>query len=73
MRTFLVLLSVAVLDGLFLAQKHHEQKIASAQAVATQTAAPRKVSEHNWMKNSLDTTNKVKQQVAQQRKDDPTR
>jgi hypothetical protein len=45
-----------------------EKKV--AQTVAT---SPRPVSEHNWMKRSLDRTNEVKRQVAQQRKTDGAR
>ena len=74
MRTVVVVVAVAVLGWLFLAQKNHEsQKVTSAPTVTTskQTAAvPRPVSEHNWMKRSLDRTNEVKRQVAEQRKQD---
>jgi len=35
--------------------------------------SPRPVSEHNWMKHSLDRANEVKRQVAQHRKTDGTR
>lgn len=77
MRTVVVLAVVAVLGWLFLAQKHHEtEKVAAAATTtaSTQTkAAPRPVSEHNWMKRSLDRTNEVKRQVAEQRKQDASR
>ena len=77
MRTVVVLVVVAVLGWLFLAQKQHEsQKAATTAPVTTskQTAAsPRPVSEHNWMKRSLDRTNGVKRQVAEQRKQDGAR
>lgn len=77
MRTVIVLVAVAVLGGLFLAQKqrqHPEPAIAPAVAASKQAAAtPRPVSEHNWMKRSLDRTNEVKRQVAEQRKTDGTK
>ena len=71
MRTVVVLVVVTVLGGLFYAQKQHEQKTASIASVAP--ATPRPVSEPDWAKHSLDTTHKVIQQVAQQRKEDGTR
>ena len=74
MRTVVVLVIMAVLGLAFVAQKRNEQqKVAATQKVAAQTASPRPVSEHNWAKHSLDTTNKVIRQVAQQRKADGTR
>jgi len=77
MRTVVVLVVVAGLGWLFLAQKQHEpEKPVATPTVAAskQTAAtPRPVSEHNWMKRSLDRTNEVKRQVAEQRKADGTR
>jgi hypothetical protein len=56
-------------------QKRNEpQKTAPETKVAqTATTLPRPVSEHNWMKRSLDRTNEVKRQVAQQRKTDGAR
>ena len=71
MRTVVVLIVVAVLGWLFLAQKQHEQKNASI--VIAAPATPRPVSEHDWAKHSLVTTHKVIQQVAQQRKEDGAR
>ena len=77
MRTAVVLVVVAVLGWLFLAQKQHEnQKVAAVATTTTTTqtaASPRPVSEHNWMKRSLDRTNEVKRQVAEQRKQDAAR
>jgi energy-converting hydrogenase Eha subunit F len=73
MRTVVVLLIAAVLGGLFIAQKLHEQKATPAPASAQQTSTPRPVSEHNWAKHALDTTTKVTSQVAKQRKDDGVR
>jgi hypothetical protein len=78
MRKFLVIAILAGLAWLFVVQKRSEpQKIAPAdkKIVAQTTAAvsPRPVSEHNWMKRSLDRTNEVKRQVAQQRKEDGAR
>jgi hypothetical protein len=75
MRKFLVIALLAGLAWLFLVQKRSEpQKTASEKAVAQAAAtSPRPVSEHNWMKRSLDRTNEVKRQVAQQRKEDGTR
>lgn len=65
---------MALLGFAFLAQKQREpQKVAVPEKVAAQAASPRPVSEHNWMKRSLDTTNKVTRKVAEQRKEDGTR
>jgi len=77
MRKFLVIAVLAGLTWLFIVQKRTEpakpdqkSKTSTQAAVA---ASPRPVSEHNWMKNSLDRANEVKRQVAQQRKTDGTR
>jgi cytoskeletal protein RodZ len=76
MRKFLVITVLAGLSWLFVVQKRSEpQKTPPEKAVAkaAASASPRPVSEHNWMKRSLDRTNEVKRQVAQQRKEDGTR
>jgi hypothetical protein len=78
MRKFLVIAVLAGLAWLFVVQKRTEtsKQAATAAKPAGQTVAsvsPRPVSEHNWMKRSLDRTNEVKRQVAQQRKEDGTR
>jgi hypothetical protein len=75
MRKFLVIAVLAGLSLLFVMQKRSEpQKTAPEKKVAqTATTSPRPVSEHNWMKRSLDRTNEVKRQVAQQRKTDGAR
>jgi cytoskeletal protein RodZ len=76
MRKFLVIAVLAGLAWLFVVQKRSEpQKPAPEKTVAqaTASASPRPVSEHNWMKHSLDRANEVKRQVAQQRKEDGTR
>jgi len=77
MRKFLVITVLAGLTVLFVSQKRNEpQKSPPANKLVMQvsgTPTPRPVSEHNWMKRSLDRTNDVKQQVAQQRKADGTR
>jgi hypothetical protein len=75
MRTFVVVVVLAVLTWLFVVQKRTQpQEAATTKKVAAaQTTSPRPVSEHNWMKRSLDRTNEVKRQVAQQRKEDGTR
>jgi hypothetical protein len=77
MRTAVVVIIAIVLTCLFIAQKRHEQNAASAPAPATATAqkaaTPRPVSEHNWAKHALDTTRKVTDQVAAQRKEDGVR
>ena len=77
MRKFLVIAVLAGLTWLFIVQKRSEsakpdQKSKTATQVAASTS-PRPVSEHNWMKHSLDRANEVKRQVAQQRKADGTR
>ncbi|HSP45412.1 MAG TPA: hypothetical protein VLO30_05420 [Chthoniobacterales bacterium] len=74
MRKLLVIAVLAGLAWLFLVQKRGEpQKTAAEKAVAQAAASPRAVSEHNWMKHSLDRANEVKRQVAAQRKEDGTR
>ena len=75
MRKFLVIAVLAGLAVLFCVQKRNEpQKTAPEKKVAqTAPTSPRPVSEHNWMKRSLDRTNEVKRQVAQQRKTDGAR
>ena len=88
MRKFLVIAVLAGLAWLFLVQKRNETanppktsaKVVttsivkpSGQATVATAASPRPVSEHNWMKNSLDRANEVKRQVVQQRKADGTR
>jgi uncharacterized membrane protein len=72
MRTVVILIIMAVLGLAFVAQKRSEQQkvVATEKVAAAQTPSPRPVSEHNWAKHSLDTTNKVIRQVAQQRKAD---
>jgi hypothetical protein len=74
MRKFLVIAVLAALSWLFVVQKRSEpQKTTPEKAVALASASPRPVSEHNWMKHSLDRANEVKRQVAQKRKEDGTR
>jgi len=77
MRKFLVIAVLAGLTVLFVSQKRNAaENPAPASKKVTQVAGtptPRPVSEHNWMKQSLDRTNEVKRQVAQQRKADGTR
>ncbi|HEX4630808.1 MAG TPA: hypothetical protein VH188_07560, partial [Chthoniobacterales bacterium] len=78
MRKFLVIAVLAGLAWLFVVQKRTEttKPEVTATKSAGQTVAatsPRPASEHNWMKRSLDRTNEVKRQVAQQRREDGTR
>jgi hypothetical protein len=77
MRKFLVIAVLAGLTWLFVAQKRSqpEKAVTTKKPVAqiSGSPAPRPPSEHNWMKRSLDRTNEVKRQVAQQRKSDGTR
>jgi cytoskeletal protein RodZ len=74
MRKFLVIAVLAGLSWLFVVQKRTEpQKTTPEKAVAQASASPRAVSEHDWMKHSLDRVNEVKRQVAQKRKEDGTR
>ncbi len=76
MRKFLVIAVLAVLAWLFVVQKQNAPQKTAPEKMVTQTGvttSPRPVSEHNWMKRSLDRTNEVKRQVAQQRKEDGTR
>jgi hypothetical protein len=76
MRKFLVIAVLAGLAWVFVVQKRNEPQKNPAEKVTAQTAttaSPRPVSEHNWMKRSLDRASDVKRQVAQQRKEDGTR
>jgi hypothetical protein len=74
MRIFIALVVLAVLGWLFLSQKQQgHQKAETALNAPSQSASPRPVSEHNWAKHALDKTNKVKRQVAEQRKSDGAR
>ena len=74
MRKFLVIAVLAGLGWLFILQKRSEpQNNEKAVAQASSSASPRPVSQHNWMKHSLDRANEVKRKVAQQRKEDGTR
>jgi hypothetical protein len=74
MRKYLVIAVLAGLAWLFVVQKQNEPQKNAPEKLASQAAtSPRPVSEHNWMKRSLDRTNEVKRQVAQQRKEDGTR
>lgn len=70
MRTGVILFLAAALGCVFLVQKRHEQAAPPAAPVTAQKAStPRPVSEHNWAKHALDTTNKVTRQVAKERKE----
>ena len=74
MRKFLVIAVLAGLTVLFVSQKRNApEKPAPASKTVAAKPTPRPASEHNWMKQSLDRTNEVKRQVAQQRKADGTR
>ncbi|HEY2138634.1 MAG TPA: hypothetical protein VGH00_01035 [Chthoniobacterales bacterium] len=73
MRNFLIIAVLVGLGWLFVIQKRNEAQKAIPEKAIAQAASPRPVSEHNWMKRSLDRTNEVKRQVAQQRKEDGTR
>jgi len=78
MRKFLVIAVLVGLGWLFVVQKRNEASKPAANATksAAQTTAsvsPRPVSEHNWMKRSLDRASEVKKQVVEQRKTDGTR
>jgi hypothetical protein len=73
MRTVVIILIAIVLGGFFIVQKRHQQSAATEKAATQQTSSPRPVSEHNWAKHALDTTSKVKRQVAEQQKEDGNR
>jgi hypothetical protein len=77
MRTGVFVFIAILLGGLFLVQKRHEQSAApepaSTSVAAHKPSTPRPVSEHNWARHALDTTRKVTDQVAKQRKEDGVR
>jgi hypothetical protein len=64
MRTALVIMVLAALGYFFVLQKHPEP---TRSAVPAAAATPRPVSEHDWAKHALDTTAKVKRDVARHR------
>ncbi len=74
MRTFLALVVAGGLGALFYYQKHHEAAPVAAQTTAAPAAPqpapaeppPRPVSEHNWMKRSLDRATDVRDQARTQ-------
>jgi hypothetical protein len=77
MRTFMALVIAGGLGALFYYQKHHEptntadvKAGATAQPVhwtgAANNPPPRPVSEHNWMKRSLDRATEVRDQARAQ-------
>lgn len=77
MRTSVVILIAVVLGCFFIVQKQRERLAAVAKTeekVAEKKApTPRPVSEHNWAKHAIDTTRKVTDKVAAQRKEDGAR
>jgi hypothetical protein len=82
MRTFMVLLIAAGLGVLFYHQKHQQPAEVDAKTVAASQPAkgtqpadptvsnangqPRTVSEHNWMKRSIDRATEVRDQARTQ-------
>ncbi len=64
------LLVAGIGGGLFFLQKRTEQKTAPAEASAPSAPSPRQTYEHDWAKQSLDTTHSVIDKIQQQRKDD---
>ena len=73
MRTALILFLAGALGGVFLVQKHRENKAEAALAAAPPSMTPRPVSEHNWAKRALDTTAKVTREVEKKRQEDGNR
>lgn len=65
MRMLLIAVVFALLGLVFMWQKQNDR----AQTAATATTIRREVSEHDWAKQALDKTAKVKQQVLQQRRE----
>ncbi|MDQ6809931.1 MAG: hypothetical protein M3Z64_11000 [Verrucomicrobiota bacterium] len=63
MKAFLVFAALVALGILFALQ----HRTAGAPATAMPTNASRPVSEHDWAKQALDTTAKVRRDVARQR------
>jgi uncharacterized membrane protein len=73
MRKIVLFLIIGVLGGLYVVQTQHEQNAQAMRARASQVANPREPAEHDWMRQSLDTTKKVTGQTSQQRKEDSVR
>jgi hypothetical protein len=73
MRSFLTFVVLAGLGAAYLWQKQHEEKPATAKtpAVANQSAVKptATVSEHDWMKRSLDRATEVRNTARRQTKE----
>jgi hypothetical protein len=78
MRAFIAILVIAGLGGLFLLQKNNQQPESVATQPAMQRVSPsasasaspaNQVSEHNWMKRSLDRAHDVANQARKRTKD----
>jgi hypothetical protein len=69
MRKIVLFLIIGVLGGLYVVQTQYEQNAQASCARTSQAASPREPGEHDWMKQSLDTTKKVTSQTSQQRKE----
>jgi hypothetical protein len=75
MRPFLTFLVIAGLGALYYWQKHEAipppptPKPATSQNAVPQPTQPPQVSEHNWMKRSLDRASDVAQKVRAQTKE----
>ena len=72
MRGLVTFIAIAAIGGgLFVWQRKNEQKTAAVEQQSAQAApTPRQTYEHDWAKNSLDTTHSVIDQIKRQRKDD---
>jgi cytoskeletal protein RodZ len=69
MRSFLVFAAVLGLAGVYLWQKHSEQQTSEANRAPATThsaAAQPSVSEHDWMKRSLDRATEVRNTARRQ-------
>lgn len=69
MRTALVMIVLAAVGYFFVLQKHREPSRNQTPAAA---ATSRQVYEHDWAKHALDTTAKVKRDVARHRAENAT-
>lgn len=73
MKTFVILLIAGGMGMALLIQKRHAHTAAAAPRAATEPAATREVSEHNWAKHSLDRAAKVAREAEQTRREDDAR
>lgn len=69
MRSILVLFAIAALGFIFILQKKDAPEATTVKTKSAESQQVSRVSQHNWMKHSLDKAHAVAQNVAQTRKE----